>query len=272
MQFRGTNGFNQADSAGQFWGPGSCSLITRRSCYSAWSVAVLHRRPETADLFDPFAKACPLQFTSPNAPEVQDVLVTLLLSIVTGGRRYAHVNALRHDGINPSLLGMSKVCSDDSVRRTLKSIDEEKAKVWLKQHLTVPLHPVAQDGWILDVDTMVKPIYGKQEGAEVGYNPPKPGRPSHCYHSYLIANLRLVLGVDVTPGNESNSPYSLPGLLEISDDLPPAMRPFLLRGDCGYGNEAVMSALEERGQNYLLKLPMRERAKELVAKLSIERG
>ena len=226
-----------------------------------------------ANLLEPYVEECPLQFSSPNAPEVRDVLGTLLMSIVTGGRRYAHVNALRHDGINPPLLGMSKVCSDDSVRRALKSIDQEKAEVWLKQHLTVPLHPIMQDGgWILDVDSTVKPIYGKQEGAEVGYNPNKRGRPSHCYHSYLIANLRLVLGVDVTPGNESNSPYSLPGLLEILDDLPAAMRPFLVRADRGYGNDAMMSALEERGQDYLLKLPMRKRAKELVAKLSTESG
>ena len=195
-----------------------------------------------ANLLELYVEECPLQFSSPNAPEVRDVLGTLLMSIVTGGRRYAHVNALRHDGINPPLLGMSKVCSDDSVRRALKSIDQEKADVWLKQHLTVPLHPIMQDGgWILDVDSTVKPIYGKQEGAEVGYNPNKRGRPSHCYHSYLIANLRLVLGVDVTPGNESNSPYSLPGLLEILDDLPAAMRPFLVRADRGYGNDAMMS-------------------------------
>ena len=48
--------------------------------------------------------------------------------------------------------------------------------------------------------------------------------------------------------------------------------PFLVRGDRGYGNELVMSALEERGQDYLLKLPMRKWAKELVAKLSTESG
>ena len=122
-----------------------------------------------ANLLEPYIEECPLQFSSPNAPEVQNVLGTLLMSIVTGGRRYAHVNALRHDGNNPPLLGMSKVCSDDSVRRALKSIDQEKADVWLKQHLTVPLHPIMQDGgWILDVDSTVKPIYGKQEGAECG--------------------------------------------------------------------------------------------------------
>ena len=80
-----------------------------------------------ADLFDPIIAACPLQYSSPNAPEVWDVFGTLLLAIVTGGRRYSDVHSPRFDGINPPLLGMGKVCGDDSVRRTLKSLDQEKS-------------------------------------------------------------------------------------------------------------------------------------------------
>jgi len=56
--------------------------------------------------------------------------------------------------------------------------------------------------WILDIDTTVKPLYGKQEGVVVSYNPKKPGRPSHSYHTYLMAGLRLVLGVEVKAGLE----------------------------------------------------------------------
>ena len=37
----------------------------------------------------------------------------------------------------------------------------------------------------------------------VGYNPHKPGRPSHRYHSALMANTRLALGVEVMPANAS---------------------------------------------------------------------
>ena len=88
----------------------------------------------------------------------------------------------------------------------METLDREKAEAWLKHHLTFPLHPAMQEDWILNTDTTVKPIYGKQEGAVVGYNPRKPGRPSHCCHSYMIANLHLVLGVNVTPGNESRNP------------------------------------------------------------------
>ena len=73
-------------------------------------------------------------------------------------------------------------------------------------------------------------------GAVVGCNPHKPGRPSHCYHSYMIANLRLVVEVNVTSGNEHSSSDGLPGLLDILDSLPPDLRPYLVRGDKGYGN------------------------------------
>jgi hypothetical protein len=31
----------------------------------------------------------------------------------------------------------------------------------------------------------------------VSYNPHKPGRPSHSYHCYMLANLRLILAVEV---------------------------------------------------------------------------
>ena len=65
--------------------------------------------------------------------------------------------------------------------------------------------------WILDVDVTVKPLYGKQQGAVVGYNPHKPGRPSHAYHSYQVSGLRLMLGVDVLAGNQSHANHTLTG-------------------------------------------------------------
>lgn len=57
-------------------------------------------------------------------------------------------------------------------------------------------HSIAQataTAWILDCDTTIKVLYGKQDGAVVSYNPHKPGRPSHAIHTYWIVNLRLVL-------------------------------------------------------------------------------
>src|ERR1700740_2061693 len=70
-------------------------------------------------LFDGWVADCPLVFTSPNAPRKRDVLGTLLLSVLAGHRCYAQVTALRCDAVNPPLLGMSKVISEDALRRAL---------------------------------------------------------------------------------------------------------------------------------------------------------
>ena len=72
-----------------------------------------------AGLFDAFVADCPLSLTSNNAPKKRDLLGTVLLSVLSGHRRYAHITALRCDPVNPSLLGMRKVCSEDAVRRGL---------------------------------------------------------------------------------------------------------------------------------------------------------
>src|SRR5206468_955971 len=48
-------------------------------------------------LFEGWVADCPLSFTSPNAPRKRDVLGTLLLSVLAGHQRYAHITALRCD-------------------------------------------------------------------------------------------------------------------------------------------------------------------------------
>ena len=145
------------------------------------------------NLLDPWIDDCPLDLVSPNAPSKRDVLGTLLLSILAGHRRYAHVTTIRCDNVNPTLLGMNKIVSEDSLRRSLLKIVEEEGIAWLQKHLYLCYQAILDIPWVLDVDTTVKVLYGKQEGAVVGYNPTKPGRPSHTYHTFSIANLRLIL-------------------------------------------------------------------------------
>ena len=148
---------------------------------------------QVSGLFDPWVESCPLLLTSPNAPNKRDVLGTAVLAFLSGHQRYAHISALRGDSVNPPLLGMSKVVSEDSVRGNLGKIDEADGVAWLQDHLGYCVRPLLSEPWILDTDVTVNPLYGHQEGAVKGYNPHKPGRPSHTYHTDFRANLRLVL-------------------------------------------------------------------------------
>ncbi len=89
----------------------------------------------------------------------------------------------------------------------------------------VSYEALLEEPWAWDVDTTVKPLCGHQEAAKVGYNPQKPGRPSHAYHSYFIANLRLVMEVAVQAGNQTAASYAQPGLWELLDGLPKQSQP-----------------------------------------------
>ena len=88
---------------------------------------------KTSGLFDEWVKDCPLEYTSANAPQKRDVLGTILLSVLSGHWRYAHISAVRGD--NPELLGMKKVASEDSVRRGLSALNEEASEQWLKRSI-----------------------------------------------------------------------------------------------------------------------------------------
>src|SRR6266545_3020911 len=223
-------------------------------------------------LFDQWVKDCPLDYKSPNGSEPRDILGTWMLSILSGHWRYAHASAIRADGVNPGLLGMSGVVAEDTLRRGLKAIDEEAGIVWLSGHIGRTVLGLLYAPWVLDVDVTVKPLYGKQQGAVVGYNPHKPGRPSHAYHSYQVSGLRLMLGVDVLAGNQSHANHTLPGLIRILDGLSSQQRPQLVRGDAGMAGEPMFKALEDRGQKYLFKLRLTRNVKRYIERLFWEQG
>ena len=223
---------------------------------------------KTAGLFEALVADCPLHYRSPNAPKKRDVLGTAMLSMLAGHKRYAHIAALRGDDVLPELLDMSKIVSEDAVRRGFAAIEEQAGANWLRGHLDHCVEPLLSEPWILDVDTTVKPLYGHQEGAVVGYNPKKPGRPSHCYHTYSMAGTRLVLDVDVSAGDEHTSNHSAPGLWALLDRTPHDCWPSLLRGDKGFGNERIMSEAERRALPYLFKLRLTAKVKRAIERLS----
>ena len=41
-----------------------------------------------------FVKECPLEYSSPNAPDKSEILGTILYSVLSGHRRYPHITAI----------------------------------------------------------------------------------------------------------------------------------------------------------------------------------
>ena len=218
----------------------------------------------TTGVFERWVSACPLAYTSGNAPSKRDVLGTLMLGLLAGHRRYAHITALRGDAVAAQALGMNKVVSEDALRRALERIDEASSTAWMRPALMHSVREVLDKPWVLDIDASIKPLYGRQEGAEIGYNPAKPGRPSHVLHTFWVGNLRLVLDVQVSAGKQHTSGHAKAALGRLLDELQDK-RPALVRGDSGYGNEGILLELESRAQPYLLRLRQTANVQRLVA-------
>lgn len=226
----------------------------------------------TSGLYCQWLSGCPLRYTSPNAPLVGDVLGTAVLAILSGACRYAHVAVLRGDQVNPPGLGMDKVVSEDSLRRAFQDEDPVALAQWQTQALLETYAPALDQPWIADLDVTVKPIFGHQEGADLGYNPHKPGRPSHAYHTVFLRTLRVALDVEVHPGKEHAAMHGLDNLWRLWERLAPGQRAWLVCGDTGFGNERIMSQCEARQQNYLFRQRSTRGVEQLIQMLERQGG
>lgn len=144
----------------------------------------------------------PLARTSPNATPVGDILKAFALNCSIGGTRFAHSRRLADDEAVAQVTGMHKgrLCGEDAFRRLCEKLDGAQVERWFAPaeqmiHHAVPGHAVA------DWDSTVVPRYGGQEDAAIGYNPQKPGRPSHHPLACVIAGTRLCLHMEWRKGN-----------------------------------------------------------------------
>jgi hypothetical protein len=102
---------------------------------------------KVSGLFDAYVADCPLPYTNPNAPSKRDVLGTVLSSVLAGHRRYAHITA-SDNGLS-ELVGMSRVLSEDAVRRGLQAIAASEGTSWLQGHLDYCTAPLFGEPWII---------------------------------------------------------------------------------------------------------------------------
>lgn len=113
-----------------------------------------------------------------------ELLLCLLYSMVAGLKRISDTRILAYNRSFQGLLGVSCFPSDTTLRNFLKSLSPAELQGILKVHdgLRAKLRdcPRARTSAIWDFDSTVLPVYGWTiQGAKIGYNPKKPGRPSY---------------------------------------------------------------------------------------------
>ena len=85
---------------------------------------------------------------------------------------------VRGDAVAAKALALRGMVSENSVRRALGALVPEASEPWTRCALMSSVRQPLDRLWVPDLGATTKPMYGNQEGAEVGYHPHKPGRPS----------------------------------------------------------------------------------------------
>jgi hypothetical protein len=224
---------------------------------------------EKLGIIDKLVKSCPIKRTSNNATPVRDIIIGFLLTSIQEGKRFRHIRWIQDDSALATIFKVERrIPSDSSIVRFFKKIDSKEGESWLFQAEELIYKSMSEKS-ILDWDSTVTTRFGEQEGAEVGYNPHKPGRASHHPLLCTIAGTRLCLHLRYRPGDANSSNGWLEAMETVLAQLPKGMRPFLNRADISFASEESLTwheSVEDRPR-YLFKLKKTARVMEALSSI-----
>jgi hypothetical protein len=192
--------------------------------------------------------------TSPNQIPVLDIVLGVFVTVLTGGRRFAHVERVRGDEVIRAIVGAERLPSAMTLTRYFggwvqAQVEQLVEVLWRWQLARLPAQPL---GAVLDLDSTVFERYGTQEGSLKGHNPRKHGRPSHHPLLAFLAEAKVVLHAWLRSGNTGSARGVRAFLDQALAYLPPGYRLYAVRADSGFFEAPVLSDLEQRQLPYAI--------------------
>jgi hypothetical protein len=183
-----------------------------------------------------------------------EVLLSWFYGLALGAERFEHFTRYRRDKLMGQLLGMSRFPSPDTVRRLFLAFNYSRLTQVSERLMRFSLgrmRPIML-GHTLDLDSSVFCRYGKQEGSLKGYNPKKPGRPSHHPLVAFLSEARRLLWMTLRSGNAGSANGCVEFLRQALALLPAGHRIALVRADAGFFVKRFIEFLEGRGLPYII--------------------
>jgi hypothetical protein len=207
--------------------------------------------------------------------ELSQMLLALIYPIVLGLDRLETASLLRANGTFQYLTGLPSYPDPQTLRRFLLQAPPEFRQQLhrlndrlLRQFIHQPEH---RSRLILDLDSTVVTVFGRQEGAEVGYNPRYRGKRSYDPLLCLEANSAFLWDTELRPGNAGTWAGSEELLASCFLSLPADIREVRVRADAGFGFHPVLSLLEQRPAQYAVVARLTTALKRMLGGLHYER-
>ncbi len=206
---------------------------------------------------------------------LSQMIMALIYPVILGLDRLETASLLRSNGTFQYLTGLQSYPDPQSLRRfLLQAAPEFREQVHrlndqlLQQFIHLPEH---RSRLILDLDSTVLAVFGRQEGAAVGYNPRYRGKRSYDPLLCLEANSSFLWDAELRPGDAGTWAGSVEVLASCFLSIPSDIRELRVRADAGFGYGPVLEMLEARPAQYAVVARMTTSLKRALGGLRYQR-
>jgi hypothetical protein len=206
---------------------------------------------------------------------LSQMIMALVYPVILGLDRLETASLLRSNGTFQYLTGLPSYPDPQSLRRfLLQAAPEFREQLHrlndhlLQQFIHLPDH---RSRLILDLDSTVVTVFGRQEGAAVGYNPRYRGKRSYDPLLCLEANSSFLWDAELRRGDAGTWAGSVELLASCCLSTPSDVRELRVRADAGFGYQPVLEILEARPAQYAVVARMTPSLKRALGGLRYER-
>lgn len=203
---------------------------------------------------------------------ISEVIFALIYPITLGFGRIETTHLLKHNGVFQSLIGLPRYPDPTTLRRFLLRMAPQSLPRLRRLHdkllSTMMLKPSPPARIIFDMDSTVLVLYGKQEMANIGYNPKKHGKPS--YHPLVCFNgiTKDFWHGELRPGDA----HTATGVLDLMEasfaKVSSSVKVIIIRADKGFFDHKTVEYLESKNALFAIVARLTPPIKRTLAGLS----
>ena len=191
-----------------------------------------------------------------NRYTVSELILSIIYAIIAGLGRINTTRILKYNSSFQDIVGLRSFPSSTTLRRFLLRLTPKALRQIIGIHdsyrLKLIQYPRKPTSVILNLDSTVLTVHGKQEKAVVGYNPHKRGRPSYqpllCFEAHTQDCLHGILRSGKNPTGVEEQDF----IQECLGRLPQGIYRIKARCDAGFYNRKVIEFLDEKKIGYAI--------------------
>jgi hypothetical protein len=194
--------------------------------------------------------------------------------LVLGLDRLETASFLRSNGTFQYLTGLPNFPDPQTLRRFLHQAPDsfrEQMNGVNNRLLQTFIHlPDHRSRLIFDLDSTVITVFGRQENAEVGYNPRNRGKRSYNPLLCIEANSSYLWDTELRPGNAGTWDGGVELMATCFVNVPRDIRELRVRADAGFGFNPILEILDARAAQYAVVARLTQAFKRLLPGLRYE--